>query len=225
MDTTVPYAKMEEDAPPQYNDITTPQPYYSAVGPPVAPSPMDNAPPQYTNTAASQPYPPAAPAPMNNYGIPGVEAQPQFSNLGLPPPYPSAEGPPVITSQVYAAPTAGWQPGIQNPLYGAPTGGWQAGMPVGSMPVGQVVYVQAPVIPEEDAPDNMCLAISSFILCCWPIGLAAIMKANACRTARQNGDRGNAIKYGNDAKRLSLFAFACGIIILVLFTLSRFLFI
>ena len=149
----------------------------------------EDAPPQYSSP---QPYPsgegwPAATPMMDNYGKPGEDAQPQFSNIGAPPPYSSAEGPPVITSQVYAAPAAGWQPGIQNPMYGIPP------------PVGQVVYVQAPVVDAEEAPDHLCLSIMVFIFCCWPIGIAAMVKASACRTARQNGDRENAIKYGREA--------------------------
>ncbi|KAH9488913.1 hypothetical protein Btru_058646 [Bulinus truncatus] len=59
------------------------------------------------------------------------------------------------------------------------------------------VYNQVAVVP-----DNMAMAIFA-IFCCWPLGIAAIMKASDSRTALARNDIPSAIANANDARRYS----------------------
>jgi len=111
----------------------------------------------------------------------------------LPPPtypVPSANPPAVVT-------------GIPNP-----------GMtPVVGQP--QIIYVQAPVIPEEEAPDHLVMAILVTVCCCLPLGIVAILKSTECRSARMVGDRNRAQLNSREAKKFALIGLACGIAIIV----------
>ena len=108
-----------------------------------------------------------------------------------------------------------------SPPYPPPPGGYVnqgASPPVFAQPVGQpqIVYVQSPVISENEAPDHLVLAILVTIFCCWPLGIVGIIKSNECRSARQRGDRDAALRLGSEAKKFSLIAIGCGIAIFVL---------
>jgi len=146
---------------------------------------------------------------MDKYGKLEEEAPPpQYSDIAGPPaqqPYTPA-APPVV------------HPGA--PVYPAPPGGYIIAGNAGGAPppvVGQpqVVYVQAPIIPEHEAPDHLVMAILVTICCCLPLGIVAIIKSTECRSARLRGDRENALLNGRDAKKFSLIGLGCGIAIIV----------
>lgn len=141
----------------------------------------------------------------NKYGRLEEDAPPQYSDIAGVPQYPPA-APPVVApgAPVYPAPPGGYvipgHPGAQQPIVGQP----------------QVVYVQAPVITEQEAPDHLVMAILVTICCCLPLGIVAILKASECRSARMRGDRENALMYGREAKKFSLIGLGCGIAIIVI---------
>merc|ERR1712136_417582 len=89
----------------------------------------------------------------------------QPSTLPLPTyPLPSAN-PPVVVTDI---PNPGMTPVVGQP---------------------QIIYVQAPVIPEEEAPDHLVMAILVTVCCCLPLG--------------------------REAKKFALIGLACGIAIIV----------
>jgi len=150
---------------------------------------------------------------MDKYGKLEEDAPPQYSDVCAPPaPYPPAAGPPVV------APPPPMQ-GAPSPMAAAPPGGYVIqGYPGAAPPVvgqPQVVYVQAPMIPEHEAPDHLVMAILVTICCCLPLGIVGILKASECRSARMRGDRANAVQYSREAKKFSLIGLGCGIAIIV----------
>ena len=130
---------------------------------------------------------------MNNYGKIEENAPPNIAEGAQYPPaqYQPAAAPP--GANMYpAAPPVGQYAGYQG-----------------------IIYVQSPVIPEQEAPDHLAMAILVTICCCLPFGIVAILKANECRNARNRGDRENALQYGREAKKFSLVGLGCGIGIIV----------
>ena len=149
---------------------------------------------------------------MNKYGrLEEEEAPPPpYSEIAQPPPQqPHAPAAPSVTHAgtipAYLAPPGTYV--ITRNVNGAPT-------PVVRQP--GVVYVQAPIIPEHEAPDYLCMAILVTMCCCLPLGIVAVIKANQCRSARLRGDRKNALLNGRDARKFSLIGLGCGIAIIVL---------
>ena len=140
----------------------------------------------------------------NKYGRLEEDAPPQYSDVAGTPAYPAA--PPVVApgAPVYPAPASGYvipgQPGGPPPVVGQP----------------QVIYVQAPVISENEAPDHLVMAILVTICCCLPLGIVAILKSTECRSARMRGDRDNALFYGREAKKFSMIGLGCGIALIVI---------
>jgi hypothetical protein len=152
---------------------------------------------------------------MEKYGKLEEDAPPQYSDIagGAPPPqYPPQQYPPQYPPA--AAPVVA--PGA--PVYQAPPGGYVIQgnpnvQPVAGQP--QVIYVQAPVIPDHEAPDHLVMAILVTICCCLPLGIVGILKSTECRNARMRGDRENAVRYGREAKKFSLIGLGCGIAMIV----------
>jgi len=142
----------------------------------------------------------------NKYGRLEEDAPPQYSDVAGGPQYPAQAAPPIVA------------PGA--PVYPAPPGGYVIAGNPGAVPppvVGQpqVVYVQAPIISENEAPDHLVMAILVTICCCLPLGIVAILKASECRSARMRGDRDNALQYSREAKKFSMIGLGCGIAIIV----------
>ncbi|XP_067654300.1 proline-rich transmembrane protein 1-like [Haliotis asinina] len=71
-----------------------------------------------------------------------------------------------------------------------------------------------------NAPDNMGLAIFATICCCWPLGIVAIMRASEARQALNQGDVNGSILLSAQSRRMSLWAIACGCILLVVIIVS-----
>lgn len=139
---------------------------------------------------------------MDKYAKLDEEQPPEYSETARPPgqqpPYYSA-APPVVSPQA--------------PVYPAPEGGYVIpGQPGASPVVGQpqVIYVQAPIIPEEEAPDHLVKAILVTVCCCLPLGIVAILKSTECRSARMRGDRANAVLHGREAKKYACIGFGIG---------------
>ncbi|XP_046369080.2 uncharacterized protein LOC124143958 isoform X1 [Haliotis rufescens] len=65
----------------------------------------------------------------------------------------------------------------------------------------------------SQVPDHMGLAILATVLCCWPLGIVAILRAQEARRASDRGDLPSALMLSAQAKRYSLWAVACGCIL------------
>ena len=129
-------------------------------------------------------------------------------------PYPPTAGPPVAASPppmqgdpslMVAAP-----PGYID--YSSP-GYPEASPPVVNQP--QVVYVHAPIIPENEAPDHLVMAILVTICCCFSLGIIGILRALDSRSARMKGDQANALKYSREANKFSFIGLLFGIALIV----------
>ncbi|ESO91555.1 hypothetical protein LOTGIDRAFT_233366 [Lottia gigantea] len=64
-------------------------------------------------------------------------------------------------------------------------------------------------------PDHLGLAVLATLLCCWPVGIMAIMRALDARRAVDRGDLITANSEAAQAKKLSLIAIGLGAVILV----------
>ena len=149
---------------------------------------------------------------MNRYGKLEEDAPPQYSEVcALSAPYSPAAGPPV------AAPPPLTQ-GAPSPMAAAPPRGFVNQGYTGAAPpmVDQprVVNIQAPVIPEHEAPDHLAMAILT-ITCCVPFGIVSWMKSLECRQARMRGDRATAVQKSREAMKFSLIGLICGSAIIV----------
>lgn len=64
----------------------------------------------------------------------------------------------------------------------------------------------------SNPPDNhLAWAIISTILCCWPIGIFAIIKSTKVNSLWQQGDTAGAQKASEDAKKFSVYAAIAGV--------------
>ncbi|MDD3772085.1 MAG: CD225/dispanin family protein [Weeksellaceae bacterium] len=72
-------------------------------------------------------------------------------------------------------------------------------------------------------PDNyLAWAIISTILCCWPIGIFAIIKSTKVNSLWQQGEYAAAQKASEDAKKFSIYAAASGFIFVILYLILVF---
>ena len=70
----------------------------------------------------------------------------------------------------------------------------------------------------QSPPDNnLVWAIVSTILCCWPIGIFAIIKSTSVNKLWAQGDYAGAQKAADDAKKYSIWGAAAGLILVVLY--------
>ncbi|XP_074645484.1 proline-rich transmembrane protein 1-like [Tubulanus polymorphus] len=87
---------------------------------------------------------------------------------------------------------------------------------------GGVIYQQPTVImvapqPMANPPDDyLVYSIVVTILCCWPVGIFAIIKSVNCRDAARRGDQANAMRYSNEAKKYASIALGVGIAVMVI---------
>ncbi|KAK0049592.1 proline-rich transmembrane protein 1 [Biomphalaria pfeifferi] len=120
--------------------------------------------------------------------------------LGLPPSYDATHGVSNPTfDTIYSPPMS--EPTVSPPYYGHSQPAY--GNVVSQQPM--VNYTQVTTVP-----DNMTLAILS-LLCCWPLGIAAIMKASDSRAALARNDIPTALADANDAKRYSCLGIGFGV--------------
>lgn len=68
----------------------------------------------------------------------------------------------------------------------------------------------------SQAPKNYLVWAVLTILCCWPVGIFAIVNAAQVNGAWARGDHAAALKYSDNAKKFTVAAFIGGIIALVL---------
>ncbi|XP_070200545.1 uncharacterized protein [Littorina saxatilis] len=181
----------DEDAPP---------PYEEAIG---------NAPPSTVPT--KRPVPSAPPPAVFNTGY----VPPQGDQGGNPWAYPTTSGYPHGSGGGY-----GQQQGFQ--LHGhnsghppSPRQGFTSGQQPGYQPQQQCSYPN-PNQNQPSGPDrarranntnyairsNMCLAVCATV-CCWPVGLIAIMSECEARDAVQNGDLAHAKEASDKARSMS----------------------
>ena len=74
-------------------------------------------------------------------------------------------------------------------------------------------------------PDNhLAWAIISTILCCWPIGIFAIIKSTKVNTLWKEGDTAGAQKASEDAKKFSIYAAIAGVVFAILYLIAIFVF-
>lgn len=72
-------------------------------------------------------------------------------------------------------------------------------------------------------PENyLAWAIISTILCCWPIGVFAIIKSTKVNSLWQQGDYAGAQKASEDAKKFSIYAAIGGLLAVVLYVIFIF---
>ena len=72
----------------------------------------------------------------------------------------------------------------------------------------------------EPCPDNhMAMAIISTLLCCWPIGIFAIIKANKVSNLWHQGRKHEAYEAANSAKNLATASMVLGFIISVIYVI------
>ncbi|XP_071099319.1 proline-rich transmembrane protein 1-like isoform X2 [Haliotis cracherodii] len=122
---------------------------------------------------------------------------------GAPPSYQQSQG---------YGPTPGGTPGV--PSYAA-VGQSGYNTPYNTS-YGQQVIVHQPGVYHgcvNQVPDHMGLAILATVLCCWPLGIVAILRAQEARRASDRGDLPSALMLSAQAKRYSLWAVACGCIL------------
>ena len=72
-------------------------------------------------------------------------------------------------------------------------------------------------------PDNyLAYAILSTILCCWPIGIFAIIKSTKVNSLWNQGDTAGAQKASEDAKKFSVYAAIAGVVFAVIYIIFVF---
>ena len=76
----------------------------------------------------------------------------------------------------------------------------------------------------QSPPDNnLVWAIVSTILCCWPIGIFAIIKATNVNKLWAQGDYAGAQQAADDAKKYSIWAGVLGAILIVIVIILSFM--
>lgn len=88
------------------------------------------------------------------------------------------------------------------------SGGYGAQPPMG--PAGGMPYGGAPMSPPPQ--NNLVLAILATVLCCLPLGIVAIIKANSVDKLWAAGDFAGAQAAADEAKRWSMWGLIAGIV-------------
>jgi hypothetical protein len=107
----------------------------------------------------------------------------------------------------YTQPDAGQyaQPGYGQPAYGQPA--------YGAPGYGAPAYPAAGGYPLAGKPDNnLVWAIVTTVLCCLPLGIVAIIKANSVDKLWAAGDFAGAQAAADEAKRWSMWGLIAGIV-------------
>lgn len=127
-----------------------------------------------------------------------------------PPPYGQPPGPPPY-GQAPGAPPPYGQPPYGQPPYGQPPYG-QPGY--GQPPYGQPGYGA----PMGQKPNNyLVFSILSTLLCCLPLGVAAIVFSVQVNSKYAAGDYGGAMAASEKAKKFCIASAAAGVVLLAIF--------
>ena len=140
---------------------------------------------------------------VNKYG--------RLEEEGAPPQYSDVVGgqqPPSQAATPVVAPGAPVYVITRNPGAGPP--------PVVGQPQVITLQPQGPIIPDNEAPDHLAMAILVASFCCVPLGIIAIWSAMECRSARRRGDGDNALQSSRDAKKYSMAGLGCGGVLLAI---------
>jgi hypothetical protein len=120
-----------------------------------------------------------------------------MSDYGSTPPPPPPPPPPGSGDGGYGAPPPPPPPGSGDGGYGAPPP--PMGGPGGSAP-----------------PNNLVLAIIS-LLCCWPIGIPAVIFAAQVNGKWASGDQAGAIEASAKARKFAIIALVLGIVASIIY--------
>ncbi|HOR15787.1 MAG: CD225/dispanin family protein [Actinomycetales bacterium] len=99
------------------------------------------------------------------------------------------------------------------------SGGYGAQPPMG--PAGGMPYGGAPMSPPPQ--NNLVLAILATVLCCLPLGIVAILKANKVNTLWAQGDQAGAHAAAAEAKKWSIISAILGIVVGIIYFVFVFL--
>ena len=82
------------------------------------------------------------------------------------------------------------------------------------------VLVQANQVQPNPSsiPDYSLFSVIVCLLCCWPLGLVAIMRSHECKNAKMRGDVQSALKYSRQARNLCCIGLALGLVCIILVT-------
>ena len=79
-----------------------------------------------------------------------------------------------------------------------------------------------PPIPQGQAPSNHLIwSILVTVLCCLPLGVAAIVKSSQVNALWAQGNYGQAQKAADDAKKFAIWGAIAGVIIMVIYVMAR----
>jgi hypothetical protein len=73
----------------------------------------------------------------------------------------------------------------------------------------------------RDVPSYLALSIITTLLCCWPLGIVAIIFSAQVNTRLQAGDTEGAVRASNTAKVLCILSFVFGLLVLGLVILGH----
>jgi len=85
---------------------------------------------------------------------------------------------------------------------------------VQGFPQYQTIPPVQPVIAPP--PDYLTQSILAMLCCCWPLGLAAVLKSIKCREAIARGDMEAAKEHSKSAGCLVSLSVGCGIVLVVI---------
>ena len=88
-------------------------------------------------------------------------------------------------------------------------------------PAGGMPYGGAPMSPPPQ--NNLVLAILATVLCCLPLGIVAILKANKVNTLWAQGDQAGAHAAAAEAKKWSIISAVAGVAAVVLYLVFVFI--
>lgn len=72
-------------------------------------------------------------------------------------------------------------------------------------------------VPTQKPENNLVWAILCTVLCCLPLGIVAIIKANSVDTLWASGDHEGAAKAAEEARKWSMIGAISGFVIIVLY--------
>jgi hypothetical protein len=105
------------------------------------------------------------------------------------------------------------QPGFQQPPYGQPA---QPGQP----PLGYGGYAQPAQPAPGSVPNYLVQSILVTILCCWPLGIPAIVFAAQVNGKLNQGDYAGALAASQKAKMFCWISFGLGLVVIAIWVIA-----
>ncbi|XP_057307885.1 transmembrane protein 91-like [Hydractinia symbiolongicarpus] len=90
-----------------------------------------------------------------------------------------------------------------------------------SQPMSTMVPVQQPYAETVNIPNYFAISLLSCIFCCWPVGIAAILKSQEVNNALAVNDIPRARKASDAAKKYAIIAFVLGLILIPVVVVTR----